>query len=117
MGKNKIATLTLPDGKIHEFPILSSEIGPEAIDVTHLYSQTGMFTFDPGFMSTASCSSKITYIDGDQGILQHRGYRIEELAEKSDFMEVSYLILNGELPNKEPLICATPSSASAPPSV
>lgn len=82
-------------------PILKSTEGPRVIDVTALYSESGHFTFDPGFMSTASCESKITYIDGDQGILRHRGYDIAELAEKSDFLEVTYLLLYGELPNSD----------------
>jgi citrate synthase len=88
------------DGKKVELPIIKSTLGPDVIDVGDLYAQTKYFTYDPGFMSTASCESKITYIDGDAGILKHCGYRIEDLAEKSDFMEVSYLLLNGELPNK-----------------
>ncbi|MBN9543101.1 MAG: citrate synthase [Alphaproteobacteria bacterium] len=92
------ATITLPDGKVIELPILEAKSGPNVIDVTKLYSQSGYFTYDPGFMSTASCDSGITFIDGDKGILRHRGYPIEELAEKSNFMEVSYLLLNGELP-------------------
>ncbi|MGZ8198951.1 MAG: citrate synthase, partial [Burkholderiales bacterium] len=78
-------------------------IGPEVIDVRSLYGKTGMFTYDPGFMSTASCRSNITYIDGDKGILMYRGYPIEQLAETCSFLEVAYLILNGELPNKEQL--------------
>ena len=82
-----------------EFPILTGSIGPSVIDVTKLYRDTGMFTYDPGFMSTASCQSKITYIDGEQGILMHRGYMIQDLAAKSDFLEVAYLLLHGELPN------------------
>jgi len=82
-------------------PVREGIIGPSVIDVSDLYKETGMFTYDPGFMSTASCSSKITYIDGDAGVLMHRGYPIEELAEHSDFMEVAYLLLNGELPNQE----------------
>ena len=73
------------------------------VDVRKLYGQTGMFTYDPGFTSTASCSSKITFIDGDEGILLHRGYTIEDLAKNSSFLEVAYLILNGELPNKAEL--------------
>ncbi len=81
-----------------EFPISTGTIGPSVIDVTKLYRETGMFTFDPGFMSTASCESKITYIDGEEGILMHRGYLIQDLAAKSDYMEVAYLLLNGELP-------------------
>jgi citrate synthase len=81
-------------------PILDGADGPAVIDVTNLYKETGMFTLDPGFMSTASCESKITYIDGEEGILRYRGYDIAELAEKSDFEEVTHLLLYGELPNK-----------------
>src|SRR2546430_932326 len=81
------------------FPIYEGTIGPSVIDIRKLYAETGMFTYDPGYTSTGSCESKITYIDGDKGILLHRGYPIEELAEKSDFMEVCYLLLNGELPS------------------
>ncbi|NLC02511.1 MAG: citrate (Si)-synthase, partial [Pseudomonas formosensis] len=83
-----------------ELPVYSGTMGPDVIDVRSLTSE-GVFTFDPGFMSTASCESKITYIDGDKGILLHRGYPIEQLAEKSDFLEVCYLLLKGELPNAE----------------
>ena len=82
-----------------DLPVLSGTIGPDVVDIRTLYGKTGMFTYDPGFTSTASCSSKITYIDGDKGILLYRGYPIEQLAEKCDFMEVCYLLLNGELPN------------------
>ena len=81
-----------------ELPVLSGTVGPDVIDVRGL-TATGRFTFDPGFMSTASCESKITYIDGDKGILLHRGYPIEQLAEKSDYLETCFLLLNGELPN------------------
>lgn len=81
-----------------DLPVLSGSIGPDVIDIRSLYQETGMFTYDPGFTSTASCSSKITYIDGDQGILLYQGYPIEQLAEKCDFMEVCYLLLNGDLP-------------------
>src|SRR5690606_27929093 len=88
------------DGKSYELPLLGGTIGPSVIDVRKLYADTGHFTFDPGFTSTASCESAITYIDGDQGILMHRGYKIEELAEKSDYMEVCYLLLKGDLPNQ-----------------
>ncbi len=84
----------------YEFPVLSGSVGPDVIDIRKLYAQTGAFTYDPGFTSTAACSSKITYIDGDAGVLLYRGYPIEQLAEKSNFMETSYLLLNGELPNK-----------------
>ena len=82
-----------------EFNVLSGTIGPDVIDIRKLYGQTGYFTYDPGFTATAACRSDITYIDGDKGVLLHRGYRIEELAEKSDFLETAYLIINGELPN------------------
>ncbi len=87
-------------GKTYQLPIKKSSIGPDVIDVTKLYSKTGYFTYDAGFMSTASCTSSITYIDGDEGILRHRGYHIKELADKKNFLEVSYLLLNGDLPNK-----------------
>src|SRR3546814_18838392 len=81
-----------------ELPVLSGSVGPRAIDVSRLYAETGCFTYDPGFTSTASCDSDITYIDGEEGILMHRGYLIEDLAEHSDFMDVCYLLLHGELP-------------------
>ncbi len=98
---NKSATLKI-DGisKEIQFPLLEGTEGPDVIDISALYQQSGAFTYDQGFMSTASCDSKITYIDGEQGILRYRGYDIAELAEKSNFMEVCYLLLNGELPNK-----------------
>ena len=100
MSKDKrFATLKFDDKTI-ELPILSGSEGPDVIDVTKLYTEAGIFTYDPGFMSTASCSSSITYIDGNAGILKYRGYPIEELAEKSNFTEVSYLLLNNRLPNK-----------------
>ena len=99
-AKGKVATLTDADGKSIQLPIIEGTIGPSVIDVRKLYNDTGHFTYDPGYTSTGSCESKITYIDGDQGILLHRGYAIEDLAEKGDFLEVAYLILNGELPNK-----------------
>lgn len=81
-----------------DMPIKEGTIGPSVVDIGKLYGQTGMFTFDPGFTSTASCESKITYIDGDEGILLHRGYPIEQLAEHGDFLETCYLLLYGELP-------------------
>ena len=100
----KLATLTFTDGTPPvDFPILTGSVGPDVIDVRALYAKTGKFTYDPGFMSTASCRSSITYIDGDKGILQYRGYPIEHLAEHCSFLEVAYLILNGELPNKHQL--------------
>jgi len=98
----KINSVTLTyGGKTLELPVMHGSEGPSVIDVRKLYAETGMFTYDPGFTSTASCDSKITYIDGDAGILRHRGYSIDELAFKSDFMETSYLLLQGELPNKK----------------
>ncbi|WP_292936702.1 MULTISPECIES: citrate synthase [unclassified Novosphingobium] len=90
-------------GKTIEMPVSSGTIGPDVIDIRKLYAQTGMFTYDPGFTSTASCDSAITYIDGDEGVLLHRGYPIGQLAEHSSFMEVSYLLLNGELPSAQEL--------------
>ncbi|RTL54542.1 MAG: citrate (Si)-synthase [Bradyrhizobiaceae bacterium] len=92
----KSATLTV-DGKSVELPVHAGTVGPDVIDIGKLYAQTGMFTFDPGFTSTASCESKITYIDGDAGILEYRGYPIEQLAQ-GDFLETCYLLLYGELP-------------------
>ncbi len=94
----RVATLTI-DGKTIEVPILKGKCGPDVLDVHALYQETGLFTYDPGFTSTASCSSGITYIDGDEGILLHRGYAIEDLVEKCDFLEVAYLLLYGELPD------------------
>jgi len=81
-----------------ELPLMNGTLGPKVIDIRRLYTETGHFTYDPGFTATASCESKITYIDGDEGILLYRGYSIDELAEQSDFMEVCYLLLYGELP-------------------
>ena len=96
----KLATLSFHDGKPSvDFPIYSGNEGPDVIDVRALYGKTGLFTYDPGFMSTASCRSSITYIDGDVGILQYRGYPIENLATNCGFLEVAYLIMYGELPN------------------
>lgn len=89
------------EGKQAEFPILEGSVGPSVIDIRSLYAQTGMFTYDPGFTSTGSCESAITYIDGDKGELLYRGYPIDQLAEKSSFMEVCYLLLYGNLPNKQ----------------
>jgi citrate synthase len=96
---DKKATLTLADGKSLDFPVLTGTIGPEVIDIRTLYGKSGMFTYDPGFLSTASCNSSITYIDGDAGVLLYRGYPIEQLAQNCDFLETCYLLLNGELPN------------------
>ena len=90
-------------GKQVESPVRHGTVGPSVIDIRKLYGQTGMFTFDPGFTSTASCDSEITYIDGDEGILLYRGYPIDQLAEHSTFMETCYLLLHGELPTKDEL--------------
>ena len=98
---DKKATLQLPDGKTLDFPVMSGTIGPDVVDIRTLYGKSGMFTYDPGFLSTASCNSTITYIDGDQGVLLYRGYPIEQLAQHCDFLEVCYLLLNGELPNQK----------------
>jgi citrate synthase len=98
MQQNGKAILHYGDGKIVELPVLSGAIGPDVVDIRTLYGKTGMFTYDPGFLSTASTRSSITYIDGDQGILLYRGYPIEQLATHCDFLEVAYLILYGELP-------------------
>lgn len=96
----KFAELKI-NNQIHKLPIKKASIGPDIIDVSNLYKDTGYFTYDPGFMSTASCTSQITYIDGEKGILRHRGYDIKDLADNKDFLEVSYLLLNGDLPNKK----------------
>ncbi|MBY0421677.1 MAG: citrate (Si)-synthase [Parvularculaceae bacterium] len=88
------------DGKTHEFPVYSGSHGPNVVDFRSFYAKTGCFTLDPGFTSTASCESKITFIDGDEGVLLYRGYPIDELAEQSDFLEVAYLLTHGELATK-----------------
>ncbi|WP_332690158.1 citrate synthase [Devosia sp.] len=99
---DKVAKLVIGD-QTHEFPVLSGSVGPDVIDIRSLYAKTGMFTYDPGFTSTAACDSAITYIDGDKGQLLYRGYPIEQLSEKSSYIEVCYLLLYGELPNKAQL--------------
>ena len=98
----KVAKLTLGD-ETYEFPVLEGSVGPDVIDIRSLYSKTGLFTYDPGFTSTAACDSSITYIDGDKGELLYRGYPIDQLAEKSSYLEVCYLLLYGELPTKAQL--------------
>ncbi len=90
-------TITI-DGKTTELPVLEATQGLNVVDVRGLIKE-GIFTFDPGFLSTASCESKVTYIDGDAGILMYRGYPIDQLAEHSNHLEVAYLLLNGELPD------------------
>ncbi len=99
-----MSSITLIDnrtGKSYEFPILSPTMGPDVIDVRGLYKETGMFTYDPGFTSTASCSSAITYIDGDKGELRYRGYDITDLATKKSYLDVAYLLLMNKLPNEK----------------
>jgi len=98
MENKRVATLTLDDGRSIELPILSGTLGADVLDIRSL-AKLGMFTYDPAFFVTASCTSKITFIDGDAGLLYYRGYPIEQLAEHSDFLEVCYLLLNGELPD------------------
>ncbi|MEO9296652.1 citrate synthase [Devosia alba] len=99
---DKVAKLVIGD-QTHEFPVMSGSVGPDVIDIRTLYAKTGMFTYDPGFTSTAACDSAITYIDGDKGELLYRGYPIDQLSEKSSYVEVCYLLLYGELPNKTQL--------------
>jgi citrate synthase len=99
MNDTRKATLTVPGKPPVELPVMSGSVGPDVIDIRPLYGKTGMFTYDPGFMSTASCRSAITYIDGDQGVLLYRGYPIEQLAVHCDFLEVCHLLLRGDLPN------------------
>ena len=97
-------TMTLTDnesGSSVELPVIDGSVGPDVLDIRKLYGETGLFTFDPGYGATGSCKSGLTYIDGDKGVLLHRGYPIESLANQSDFLEVAYLLLEGELPNAE----------------
>src|ERR1700748_3663291 len=96
------AKLGLGD-KSFDYKLMSGTVGPDVIDIRKLYGDADVFTYDPGFTSTASCQSGLTYIDGDAGVLLHRGYPIGQLAEQSSFMEVGYLLLNGELPSKAEL--------------
>ena len=102
MTATKNATLSFGDGTPSiEFPIHSGSVGPDVLDIRKLYGATGKFTFDPGFLSTAACESKITYIDGDKGELLYRGYPIEQIAENCDYLDTCYLLLNGELPEEK----------------
>src|SRR5688572_25068182 len=89
------------DGKRVELPVYSGTLGPEVIDISQFYGQTGAFTYDPGFTSTASCKSTITFIDGDEGILLYRGYPIDQIAEQGNFLETCHLLLYGDLPDQE----------------
>ena len=109
MSDKKFELTDLSSGKKSLLPVLSGSIGPDVLDIASLYKDHGVFTFDPGFGVTAATESKITYIDGDAGILLHRGYPVEQLAEKSSFMEVAYLLLNGELPKQDELVNFTSS--------
>jgi citrate synthase len=101
MRQNGKVTLTYGAGQTIEFPSLAGTMGPDVVDIRALFQKTGLFTYDPGFLSTASCRSNITYIDGDEGVLLYRGYPIEQLAENCDFLEVCYLLLYGELPTEK----------------
>ncbi len=101
LADNK-ATLSFSNGAPSvELPVYQGTVGPDVIDIRKLYGQSGMFTYDPGFLSTAACQSAITYIDGDKGELLYRGYPIEQLANNCNFLETCYLLLNGELPNAQ----------------
>ena len=99
-NEQRFATLTV-DGKSYDFPILQGTHGNDVIDIRTLGAKTGLFTYDSGFLSTASCSSTITFIDGEKGQLLYRGYPIDQLAEKCTFLEVAYLLINGDLPNQK----------------
>ena len=102
MNATKKATITFSDGTPSvDLPIYEGTTGPDVIDIRKLYGQSGKFTFDPGFLSTASCDSKITYIDGDLGELLYRGYPIEQIAQQCDYLETCHLLLQGELPNRQ----------------
>lgn len=103
MNKKTVTLTYKSDGSTLELPIREGSVGPKAFDVTSVYKDTGMFTFDPGFMATASCRSAITFIDGEKGILRYRGYPIEQLAEQSTYLEVAYLLFYGELPSAQQL--------------
>ena len=100
-NNKNFAKLLLPNNKTVDLPILEGTVGPQVIDISSLYKETGMFTYDPGFTSTGSCESKITYIDGEKGMLLHRGYGIDYLASNHSFLETSYLLLYGNLPDKQ----------------
>jgi len=100
-GKRTVTVTDNATGRQFDLPVINGTVGPDVVDVRTLYNETGYFTFDPGFTSTGSCESTITYVDGDEGILLYRGYPIQELAEHSDFMEVCYLLLYSDLPTAE----------------
>ena len=107
LDDDKVTITFHADGRQYECPVLSPTHGPKVIDVQRLYRDTGYFTYDPGFLSTASCDSDITFIDGERGVLLHRGYRIEELAQQSPFLEVAYLLLHDDLPTQAQLAAFT----------
>ena len=95
------AKIILPDGQTIDLPVLTGSENEKAIDISDLRKQTGYITLDPGFVNTGSCESSITFLDGEKGVLRYRGFPIEELAEKSSFIEVAYLLINGELRSEE----------------
>ena len=95
MSDHSVQITDSTTSKSATLPVVSGQLGPAAIDIGKLHKETGLFTYDPGFMSTASCRSAITYIDGDAGVLMYRGYPIEQLAKHSNFLEVAYLLMNG----------------------
>lgn len=103
MSRDTVTLTNNRDGKSYEFPILDATVGPSVIDISTLYKETGMFTYDEGYTSTASCKSKITYIDGAKGKLMYRGYDISYLSKEKSFLDTAYLLLNGELPNEDEL--------------
>ena len=103
MANDSVTITNNATGESSEYALLQGTIGPPAVDISALYKNAGMFTYDPGFMATASCHSAITYIDGEKGVLLYRGYPIEQLATKASFLEVAYLLFYGELPNKQEL--------------
>lgn len=103
MADNSYKLVNGQEGLSETLGVISGTQGPHAVDVRKLYRDTGVLTYDPGFMSTASCESRITYIDGEAGILEYRGYPIEQLAEQSTYLEVAYLLLYGDLPNRTQL--------------
>ena len=103
MTAKKFELTNLSTGTKSTVDLKSGTLGPDVLSIGSIAKDHGIFTFDPGFMSTAACESKITYIDGDAGVLLHRGYPIEQLAQKSNFLEVAYLLINGELPSTDQL--------------
>jgi len=99
----EVFTLTSPDGKTMELPVRKGTTGPDVVEIGRLYAEQGVFTYDPGFVSTGSCDSDITFIDGKEGLLMYRGYPVEQLAKHSSFIEVAYLLLYGGLPSADEL--------------